>query len=210
MNNWFVTPTPTTDNVVTPLIDGIAALGEIQAQISALTAQDFCFYGAWIMYADSTTLPGATQNLRDEFIAAIGRGADIRISLYAGMPDNPYNLGDHVENHLRVKNDIGAAGGQVVIDTHHPVIGSQHDKYAIFGKKLANGEYQLTAFCGGIDPVFDRLDDPDHTLPNVLGGYQGWHDVHSKVEGPAATDLWMDFVNRWNDNLNSLSYLRTA
>ncbi|MFN8447701.1 MAG: phospholipase D family protein [Anaerolineae bacterium] len=209
-SSWFLTHTLTGENVVTPLIDGQAALGEIQSQITALGAGDFCFYGSWIMYHDTTTLPGSTKTLKDEFIDAINRGADIRILLYKGMPDSStyYNT-DHRQTHVRVMNDIGAAGGQVIIDTHHPVQGSHHDKYAIFGKVDGFGGYRLTGFCGGIDPVYDRLDDPQHNATGILGSYHGWHDVQAKVEGPAATYLWYDFVNRWNSNDEAASALKT-
>jgi phosphatidylserine/phosphatidylglycerophosphate/cardiolipin synthase-like enzyme len=210
-SSWFVTDTLTGENVVTPLIDGQVALSTIQTYISALGDGDFCFYGSWIMFHDSTTLPGSSKTLGEEFVDAINRGADIRILLYKGMPGSSSNYNsDHRQTHLRVKNDIGAAGGQVIIDTLHPNVGSHHDKYAIFGRVRGDGTYELTGFCGGIDPVYDRIDDPLHSATGILGSYHGWHDVHTQIQGPAATYLWYDFVNRWNSHDDAPAYWKTA
>ncbi|MBV9691707.1 MAG: hypothetical protein JO202_18575 [Ktedonobacteraceae bacterium] len=85
---------------------------------------------------------------------------------------------------------------------HHPAE-SLHQKIAI-----VDGTY---AFVGGIDPLvekkgeFDRWDTPAHLFSNPLRHTKEgtsphpWHDIHSLIEGPAASDVEYNFRQRWND-----------
>jgi len=64
--------------------------------------------------------------------------------------------------------------------------GFYHTKFAIVG--AADARY---GYCGGIDINPNRLDDARHLQ---AGPY---HDVHTKVEGPAVRDLELTFQERW-------------
>ena len=76
---------------------------------------------------------------------------------------------------------------------------------------------QIVAYVGGIDLTVGRYDTPKHQLFSTLktthgddwyqnchpeldaayGPRQPWHDIHSKVEGPAARDVLNNFEMRW-------------
>eukprot|EP00245_Coleochaete_scutata_P013408 TRINITY_DN543_c1_g4_i4.p1 TRINITY_DN543_c1_g4~~TRINITY_DN543_c1_g4_i4.p1 ORF type:complete len:819 (-),score=153.50 TRINITY_DN543_c1_g4_i4:387-2843(-) len=78
-------------------------------------------------------------------------------------------------------------------------------------------ERQIVAFLGGIDLTSGRWDTPEHALfktrhtlhegdyvnstfgnTTVNGGpREPWHDIHSRVEGPAALDVVTNFEERW-------------
>ena len=76
------------------------------------------------------------------------------------------------------------------------------------------------AFVGGLDLTGGRYDTPEHELFSTLrtvhdgdfrnrnikkeeptsehiGPREPWHDIHSKVEGPVAKDVLMNFIERW-------------
>src|SRR5216684_2572816 len=74
---------------------------------------------------------------------------------------------------------------------------------------IVDGTY---AFVGGIDPLielngdFDRWDVPSHYCTSPLrqntedsGPPHSWHDAHAIIEGPAAADVELNFLQRWND-----------
>lgn len=204
---WFVDPaSATSGNLVTPLIDGISMMTEFQNQFNQLTSGDFLFLAAWQIQG-TMILPGATKELVNDLIDKINLGIDIRISLFRGMP-----IGTHRAKHLEMKALIEQAGGQIIIDMNHPhPLGSHHGKYAIFGRQEAGG-YILTAFCGGIDLGSSRQDDSDHK--RIQGGteqeFLGWHDIHAKIEGPAAETILSDFVRRWNDHPDAATTYKSA
>ena len=74
----------------------------------------------------------------------------------------------------------------------------------------------LIAYVGGLDLTGGRFDTPEHPLFRTLigehlndfrnrmhpttsasGPREPWHDIHSRVEGPAAVDLLYNFQERW-------------
>ncbi|XP_047329160.1 phospholipase D beta 1-like [Impatiens glandulifera] len=75
---------------------------------------------------------------------------------------------------------------------------------------------KIIAFIGGLDLCSGRYDTPAHPLlrtmktvhkddfnnPNFTGPSEGcprepWHDLHSKIDGPAAYDILTNFQERW-------------
>ena len=81
----------------------------------------------------------------------------------------------------------------------------------------AVGTRRLLAFVGGLDLTGGRWDTPMHELfsslmnehlddfrnsnaksvPPEQGPRQPWHDIHMRVEGPAAHDVFLNFYERW-------------
>ncbi|RLN17351.1 phospholipase D delta-like [Panicum miliaceum] len=92
---------------------------------------------------------------------------------------------------------------------------THHQKCVILDSQAAGNNRKITAFIGGLDLCDGRYDTPEHrlfkdldtvfkkdfhnpTFPvNSHGPRQPWHDLHCKVEGPAAYDILTNFEQRW-------------
>ncbi|KAG6474500.1 hypothetical protein ZIOFF_068437 [Zingiber officinale] len=88
-------------------------------------------------------------------------------------------------------------------------------KLSIFKQKASGNKRKITAFIGGLDLCDGRYDTPEHRLfrdldtiflddihnPTFTAGTKGprqpWHDLHCKIEGPAAYDILKNFEQRW-------------
>eukprot|EP00850_Spirogloea_muscicola_P007979 SM000041S15538 [mRNA] locus=s41:625521:629240:- [translate_table: standard] len=96
---------------------------------------------------------------------------------------------------------------------------THHQKAVVLDAAGPMSSRQLVAYVGGIDLAHGRFDTQHHTLFSTLGTwhkddfYQGnfsskfpeqggprqpWHDQHSRVEGPAAWDVYRNFEQRWH------------
>jgi phosphatidylserine/phosphatidylglycerophosphate/cardiolipin synthase-like enzyme len=71
----------------------------------------------------------------------------------------------------------------------HPA-GSTHSKIALVHDGVA-----AVAFAGGMDLEYSRWARTDHT------GRQTWHDVISRIEGPAVQGVYDHFKTMWDANL---------
>ncbi|CAN6475698.1 unnamed protein product [Victoria cruziana] len=92
---------------------------------------------------------------------------------------------------------------------------THHQKCVIVDTQASGGKRKITAFVGGLDLCDGRYDTPEHRLfcnledifaddyhnPTFAVGAksprQPWHDLHCKIEGPAAYDLLTNFEQRW-------------
>ncbi|KAI3501206.1 hypothetical protein L1887_29069 [Cichorium endivia] len=92
---------------------------------------------------------------------------------------------------------------------------SHHQKTVIVDAD-AGIKRRIMAFVGGLDLCTGRYDTPEHSLfstlhtlhkddfhnPNYTGSTAGcprepWHDLHCRIEGPAAYDVLQNFEERW-------------
>ncbi|XP_042400198.1 phospholipase D delta-like [Zingiber officinale] len=93
---------------------------------------------------------------------------------------------------------------------------THHQKCVIMDTHANGNNRKVTAFIGGLDLCDGRYDTPEHRLfadldsvfhkdihnptfqgNNNQGPRQPWHDLHCKVEGPAAHDILTNFEQRW-------------
>ncbi|XP_064934920.1 phospholipase D gamma 1-like isoform X2 [Musa acuminata AAA Group] len=93
---------------------------------------------------------------------------------------------------------------------------THHQKQVIVDADAGNGKRKIIAFVGGLDLCGGRYDTPKHSLfrtlqtlhkddyynPNFVnsddsGPREPWHDLHSKIDGPAAYDVLKNFEERW-------------
>ncbi|XP_023772107.1 phospholipase D gamma 1 [Lactuca sativa] len=93
---------------------------------------------------------------------------------------------------------------------------THHQKTVIVDADAGNYRRRIMAFVGGLDLCNGRYDTPGHPLfstlqtlhkddyhqPNYTGPTSGcprepWHDLHSRIEGPAAYDVLKNFEERW-------------
>lgn len=107
---------------------------------------------------------------------------------------------------------------------------THHQKCVIADAPIeeAPGRRKVVAFVGGLDLTGGRYDSPEHplfrtlvkehkndfrnrvfpTLTSSNGPREPWHDIHSFIDGPAAHDVLMNFIERWRkqaaDHINAI------
>ncbi|KAK9758013.1 hypothetical protein RND81_01G200700 [Saponaria officinalis] len=93
---------------------------------------------------------------------------------------------------------------------------THHQKTVIVDADAGNNMRKIIAFVGGLDVCDGRYDTPAHPLfrslqtthkddyhnPCFQGATTGcprepWHDLHCKIDGPAAYDVLTNFQDRW-------------
>ncbi|KAF3636657.1 putative ankyrin repeat domain-containing protein 2-like [Capsicum annuum] len=93
---------------------------------------------------------------------------------------------------------------------------AHHQKCVLVDTKAPGNEREITAFIGGLDLCDGRYDTPKHrlfsdldtvfgndvhnpTFTTISGGpREPWHDLHCKIDGPAAYDVLTNFEQRYN------------
>jgi phosphatidylserine/phosphatidylglycerophosphate/cardiolipin synthase-like enzyme len=211
-----------TGNAVTYLIDGPATFTAMLNAINSTTgAEHYIYLLGWQLVDDvsldptATSTGGAASNtFRDLMTAASARGVQIRVMLWKQFKGINQPQVDFINT---------LANGAAILDnaTSSTVFGSHHQKVLVV--KGSNG---LIGFCGGIDINSDRVSWG--AAPSTSGGASGsdssgspsgdspdggttvdassssggsgapLHDVHSAVMGPAAWDLLLTFIRRWD------------
>ncbi|KAL9358498.1 hypothetical protein Peur_046621 [Populus x canadensis] len=92
---------------------------------------------------------------------------------------------------------------------------THHQKCVLVDTQASGNNRKITAFIGGLDLCDGRYDTPEHRLfrdldtvfqddyhnPTFPAGTRGprqpWHDLHCRIEGPAAYDVLTNFEQRW-------------
>ncbi|GLU00572.1 hypothetical protein SLE2022_179280 [Rubroshorea leprosula] len=93
---------------------------------------------------------------------------------------------------------------------------THHQKTVIVDADAGNNRRKIVAFVGGLDLCDGRYDTPQHPIfrtlqtthkddyhnPTFTGNLAGcprepWHDLHCKIDGPAAYDVLTNFEERW-------------
>ncbi|KAJ4874113.1 Phospholipase D delta [Raphanus sativus] len=92
---------------------------------------------------------------------------------------------------------------------------THHQKCVLVDTQTAGSNRKVTAFIGGIDLCDGRYDTPEHrilhdldtvfkddfhnpTFPSgTMAPRQPWHDMHCRIDGPAAYDVLINFEQRW-------------
>ena len=100
---------------------------------------------------------------------------------------------------------------------------THHQKTIIADTAGEGGKRRLIAYIGGLDITDGRYDTPEFPLFKTLltnhagdfyskcmpgakmsiGPRQPWHDIHARVEGPAALDICQNFIDRWKKQSKS-------
>ncbi|XP_062027080.1 phospholipase D beta 1-like [Rosa rugosa] len=93
---------------------------------------------------------------------------------------------------------------------------THHQKTVLVDADAGHSKRKIIAFVGGLDLCLGRYDTPEHPIFRTLQTVhkddnrnptfsdrvvgcprQPWHDLHSKIEGPAAYDILTNFQERW-------------
>jgi phosphatidylserine/phosphatidylglycerophosphate/cardiolipin synthase-like enzyme len=169
------------------LIDGDEALPRMAEAIAG--ARDYVHIAGWhVTPGFGLTRDRDAQPLR-ELLASVAERADVRVLLWAGAPVPVFSP---KRRDVRKVRDELTRGTRVrcALDAKERPMHCHHEKLVI-----VDGE---VAFVGGIDLTSlagDRYHEPRHP---VRGGI-GWHDVSTRVRGPAVADVDEHFVARWSE-----------
>jgi len=208
--NWFVAntaPLPrfTSDNKITPLIDGfpgfqlnrMSAFSEMVAASNTVIGSDhYWLLLGWSIINDFQLVQGDPNTTVIELTTTMAKaGGQVRAMLWDKL------TGSNADNRPTVSHINGLPGGRgmAILDRNVPIVGSHHQKLLV-----VNGSNGAVAFCGGMDINKDRRDDPRHCAKKP------YHDIHAKIEGPAVADLYTTFVQRWNNHPSRPQTLPTS
>jgi phosphatidylserine/phosphatidylglycerophosphate/cardiolipin synthase-like enzyme/outer membrane protein OmpA-like peptidoglycan-associated protein len=209
-----------TGNAVRHLIDAEnpsqPALAGYQAMVDAIRAargsNAFIYLVGWVCYDQFDMIScDPSSRLLDLLADAAGHGVQVRVILW----DQSIILAGHKQNRKTVDHINRLPGAAAIVDDLTLSKGAHHQKLLVVG----NGE-QLVAFTGGLDVNPDRIqpstivcpptppvrtriagvegDDAEDDESMSGGGGEPLHDVHCRVEGPAAFDLLGTFITRWD------------
>ncbi|MEO8954325.1 MAG: phospholipase D family protein [Ktedonobacteraceae bacterium] len=149
---------------------------------------------------------------------AVSKGVEVKVLIW----DSP-EMFSHADPHA-AHEQLTHLGITCLLDDSaldvlkHPIEALQHPSESLHQKlSIVDGTH---AFVGGVDPLiekegdYDRWDTQAHTFSSPLRktpqdtSPHPWHDAHSIIEGPAASDVERNFRQRWNDVIQAHKYDR--
>jgi phosphatidylserine/phosphatidylglycerophosphate/cardiolipin synthase-like enzyme len=176
---------PKPGNKLEVLIDGVEALPRIAEELVKATSH--VHLTGWFLSPHLQLTredePVVVRNL----LAELAERIDVRVLLWKGAPvplfrpsrGDVRNALDDLTRHTRIK----AAADSCTGFTH-----CHHEKTIVIDDRVA--------FVGGIDLTLDGGDPFDTATHQARGGI-GWHDVATRLEGPAVADVAEHFRMRW-------------
>jgi cardiolipin synthase A/B len=177
-------------NRIRPLIDGEPAYTRICEAVEA-AQHSVWLTVAWIW--DSFRLPGGRGSLFDLLDAASARGIDVRVIFYRHTADGPFPrdivFGGTPEQRLWLEN----RGSKFFARWDStPVWSFHHQKSWV----VDAGHESEIAFVGGMNMRPSTLGTRGHVVPDEASQD---HDAYLEIAGPCATDVYHNFVQRWNE-----------
>jgi phosphatidylserine/phosphatidylglycerophosphate/cardiolipin synthase-like enzyme len=180
-------PPPRPGTKLEVLVDGATALPRIAEALRE--ARSHVHLTGWHVAPHFELIRGEQPTAIGPLLAELAERIDVRVLVWAGSPVPLFHP---------TRKEVGAAVGQLTKDTNiqafqdpreHPVH-CHHEKTIIIDDEVA--------FVGGIDltdDAGDRYDTSEHHARRKLG----WHDVATRMEGPAVQDVARHFTMRWHE-----------
>ena len=186
----------TDGNLVEPLIDGAAIMGDFYYRVADMLESEDpsqCQIMVAAMGIDPVKLLGENGPAKDAMTTMVDAAA-AGVQVYFLGSGHP---GSGTGSKAFAKRLI-ASGGHGAIDKRYAGLqGGHHQKFNI--TRGSDGEW--VAVVSSADFFFARWDTPDHQPENPERSEKGGptHDMGLKVHGPAVADVAQTFVERWND-----------
>ncbi len=180
-------PSPRAACELDVLIDGASALPAIAEALAG--ARSHVHIAGWHLASDfGLTRDRDALRLRD-LLGELAERVDVRVLLWAGSP-LPLFTPDRKQ--VRRGREELISGTRVVcaLDAKERPMHCHHEKLVIVDDEVA--------FVGGIDLTAlggDRYDSSEHAKRPGLG----WHDVSSRLRGPAVADVAAHYASRWKE-----------
>jgi phosphatidylserine/phosphatidylglycerophosphate/cardiolipin synthase-like enzyme len=173
--------------VVDVLIDGAEALPVIAEEL--LRANSHVHLAGWYFTPSFALVRDGPHPVLRDLLAELSERIDVRVLAWAGAPlplfrpsrKDVARMRDRLADHSKVR---------VALDSHERPLHCHHEKTIVIDDRVA--------FVGGVDltsEAGDRFDTPEHPARAAVG----WHDVATRIEGPAVTDVAAHFNLRWHE-----------
>lgn len=188
---------PSTDgNLVEPLIDGLAVMGDFHYRVVEMVNSDKpedCLIFVAAMGIDPVKLLGENGPAKDAMTTMI-EAAEAGVNVHF-LGSGQGNMASNSESFAKKLIERGSQGAT---DKRFPgLTGGHHQKFN--ASRGPDGHW--TALVSSADFFFSRWDSPEHTPenPNLPKKGGPTHDLGLKVKGPAVADIVGTFRERWND-----------
>jgi phosphatidylserine/phosphatidylglycerophosphate/cardiolipin synthase-like enzyme len=169
------------------LIDGEEAMAAIAQAIAS--AQQFVHITGWHVAPHFEMVRGGVPTVLGQLLAKAAERIDVRILAWAGAP-LPLFHPSRAEVRDGVERLVRQTKIRCEVDPREHPLHCHHEKTVVIDGSLA--------FVGGIDMTDfggDRNDSSDHPARRRLG----WHDVGTRLHGPAVADVGAHFAMRWRE-----------
>jgi phosphatidylserine/phosphatidylglycerophosphate/cardiolipin synthase-like enzyme len=178
-------PPPRAGNELEVLIDGAAYFPALERAIRS--ARRSVLIAGWCITPGFALVRDEPPVLLRELLGEAAESVEVRVLLWAGAPVPVFAPR---RTSVRATRDELVHGTRikVALDSHERPMHCHHEKLVVIDDDLA--------FVGGIDLTDlggDRYDTPEH--PGR--GRMGWHDVASRLRGPAVADVNRHVAQRW-------------
>jgi phosphatidylserine/phosphatidylglycerophosphate/cardiolipin synthase-like enzyme len=169
------------------LIDGASALPAIARALSS--AREYVHITGWHMAPYFELERDEPPVVLGQLLAELAERVDVRVLVWAGAPV-PLFHPTRSDVRRAVRNLVRGTRVRCVTDPREHPFHCHHEKTVVVDGKVA--------FVGGIDltdAAGDRFDLPSHPARRRIG----WHDVATRLAGPAVKDVDDHFVLRWRE-----------
>jgi phosphatidylserine/phosphatidylglycerophosphate/cardiolipin synthase-like enzyme len=178
-------PPPRSGKALDVLIDGAAYFPALVEAIGR--AQRSVLIAGWCLSPQFALIRDEPPILLREVLGEAAESVDVRVLLWAGVPvpvsplrrDSVRRSRDELVRGTRVK---------VALDSKERPLHCHHEKLVVIDDQAA--------FIGGID-LTDLRGDRYDTAAHPARGRMGWHDVASRIHGPAVSDVSRHLAQRW-------------
>lgn len=180
-------PPPRAGNRLDVLIDGAEALPAIAEALQ--NARSHVHITGWHLASHFELVRGERPVVLGTLLADLAERVDVRVMVWAGAPVPAFHP---------TRKEVAAGVERLTRDTRihcepdpreHP-FHCHHEKTVVVDDEIA--------FVGGIDMTDfagDRFDRDGHPARRKLG----WHDVGTRLRGPAVADVAGHFAMRWRE-----------
>jgi phosphatidylserine/phosphatidylglycerophosphate/cardiolipin synthase-like enzyme len=179
-------PPPRVGNALDVLIDGATYFTALEQAIRG--ARRSVLVAGWCITPGFALLRTEPPVLLRELLREAAESVEVRVLLWAGAPVPVFKPR---RASVRAGRDALVRGTRIRtgLDSNERPLHCHHEKLVVIDDEVA--------FVGGIDLTDlggDRYDTPDHPAR----GRMGWHDVASRLRGPAVADVARHVSDRWH------------
>jgi phosphatidylserine/phosphatidylglycerophosphate/cardiolipin synthase-like enzyme len=178
-------PPPRADNRLDVLVDGAEALPTIAEAIAG--AREQVHLAGWHLAPGFELKRGEPSVVLGALLADMAEQVDVRVLVWAGSP-LPVFHPTRAEVADAIRTLTRRTRIRCEADPREHPVHCHHEKTVMVDGRIA--------FVGGIDltdQAGDRYDSSEHPSRRRLG----WHDVATRLAGPAVADVHEHFAMRW-------------